>query len=629
MKILVDIFTWIMNSCYEICHNYGLAILLFTLFSKIILLPVSVWVQKNSIKMIQMQPEINYMKVRLFGDQDAIAEEQAKIFKREKYNPLASIVPMLLQLLLLMGVIEAIKAGINDTGISMDFCGVDLSLIPAERGVTLIFSPLIAGFSAWILCVAQNAANVLQMEQSKINKYGVMAFSVGLSLYLGWFVPVGVALYWTASNLFAVLLLYLLNAVINPRKYINYEKLNDSKEKLSELENLGSRKKKLFGDPLTKREKQDYKRFFSIANKHLVFYSESSGFYKYYRGLIEYLLAHTNVVVHYITGDPDDRIFELAKENSRVRAYYIGERRLITLMMKMDADIVVMTMPDLENYHIKRSYVRDDIEYIYIPHGMDSLNLTMRTGSMDHYDTIFCVGRHQKEEIEKTEEVYKLPKKKLIEWGYGLLDDMKQNYRETVGNEQKTILIAPSWQQDNIVDTCLEAILDALKDKPYHIIVRPHPQQVKLKAALMEALKSRYKDAQNIEIQTDFSSNSTVFEADVMLTDWSGIAYEYAYTTEKPVLFINTPMKIMNPEYDRIDTVPLNILLRDEIGSSLDLDQIDKVPGKIEELLTMQPAYKNRIHDFVEEYVYHLGSSAEVGAKYIISSLQDKIERRK
>ena len=68
----------------------------------------------------------------------------------------------------------------------------------------------------------------------------------------------------------------------------------------------------------------------------------------------------------------------------------------------------------------------------------------------------------------------------------------------------------------------------------------------------MEGLKERYKDDTDIEIQTDFSSNSTVFEADLMITDWSGIAYEYAYTTCKPVLFIDTPMKIMNPELSHL-----------------------------------------------------------------------------
>ena len=97
-------------------------------------------------------------------------------------------------------------------------------------------------------------------------------------------------------------------------------------------------------------------------------------------------------------------------------------------MMKMDADIVVMTMPDIDNFQIKRSYIRKDIEYIYIPHGMDSLNMTMRTGPVDHYNTIFCAGPHQKEEIEETEKVFHLPHKKLVEWGYSLLDSMREEY---------------------------------------------------------------------------------------------------------------------------------------------------------------------------------------------------------
>lgn len=621
----------VMNGCYALCHNYGLAIILFTLTSKIVLLPVSIWVQKNSIKMVKMQPEINFLNVKFFGDKDRIAEEQAKIFKREKYHPMASIIPLIIQLVLLMGVIEVIKRGISNPAIDMNFFGINLSLEPSKTGISLLWSPLVAGVSAWILCVAQNASNVLQAEQSKLNKYGMMAFSVGLSLYLGWFVSVGVALYWVASNLFAVVQLYLLNWAINPKDYVDYAALEQSKKELEAIGKLGGTKRKRFGDPLTKREKQDYRKFFSVVNKHIVFYSESNGFYKYFQGIIEYLLENTNIVIHYITSDPEDNIFELAKTNDRIRPYYIGEKRLITLMMKMDADVVVMTMPDLENYHIKRSYIRKDIEYIYIPHGMDSLNLTMRTGSMDHYDSVFCVGKHQKEEIEKTEIVYQLPKKKLVEWGYSLLDEMRADYARLPhqDSETKKILIAPSWQQDNIVDSCLEQILDNLKGKGYQITVRPHPQHVRHRGEFMEQLKVKYEHDADVEIQTDFSSNSTVFEADLMITDWSGIAYEYAYTTQKPVLFINTPMKIMNPEYQKIDTVPLNILLREEIGCSLNLDDLDQISDKVQELLEHRADYYEKIGNFVQEYVYNPGTSAEVGAKYIIAEIQKKIQERK
>lgn len=631
MELLYKALEVVMNGCYTFCHDYGIAIILFTLVSKVVLLPVSVWVQKNSIKMVKMQPEINFLTVKYFGDKDTIAEEQAKIFKREKYHPMASIIPLIVQLVLLMGVIEVIKRGMNNSAIDMNFFRINLSQVPSEVGISLIWSPLVAGFSAWILCVAQNASNVLQAEQSNWNKYGMMAFSVGLSLYLGWFVSVGVALYWVASNLLAVAQLYLLNWVINPRNYVDYEALEQSKKELETLGNLGGKKRKRFGDPETKREKQDYKKFFSIVNKHLVFYSESNGFYKYYQGMIEYLLENTNLVIHYITSDPDDQIFELAKTQDKIRPYFIGEKRLITLMMKMEADVVVMTMPDMENYHIKRSYISKDIEYIYIPHGMDSLNLTMRTGSMDHYDTVFCVGKHQKEEIEKTEAAYGLPKKTLINWGYSLLDEMREDYAKLSHEENtvKKILIAPSWQQDNIVDSCLEQILDNLKGRGYQITVRPHPQHVRHRGEFMEQLKVKYEQDNDIEIQTDFSSNNTVFEADLMITDWSGIAYEYAYTTQKPVLFINTPMKIMNPEYQKIDTVPLNILLREEIGCSLNLDELNQLGDKVQTLLERKDDYYEKIGNFVQEYVYNHGTSAEIGAKYIVTAIQRKIKGRK
>lgn len=622
---------WIMNWCYALCHNYGLAIILFTLISKLVLLPVSVWVQKNSIKMVELQPDINFLKVKYFGDKDAIAEGQTRLFKQKKYHPLASMIPLVIQILLLMGVIAVIKAGMNDPKVSMDFLGVNLSLVPSENGGWLILSPIVAALSAWLMCVAQNASNVLQSEQSKWNKYGTLLLSVGLSLYLGWFVSVGVALYWVASNLLAIVQLYLLNWAINPKKYVDYERLEASKKELAELGSIGTEKRKRFDDPDAKREREDYKRFFNVVNKHLVFYSESGGFYKYYKGIIEYLLQYTSLTIHYVTSDPKDSIFALSEKEPAIRAYYIGEKRLITLMMKLEADIVVMTMPDLENYHIKRSYVRKDIEYIYIPHGMDSLNLTMRTHSMDHYDTVFCVGKHQKEEIAKTEELYQSPKKNLVEWGYTLLDEMCADYGQLPKEEhdRRHILIAPSWQPDNIVDSCLTEILDALAGKGYYVTVRPHPQHVRHKKEKMESLKQRYAENPDIEIQTDFSSNSTVFEADLMITDWSGIAYEYAYTTKKPVLFINTPMKVMNPEYDRIDTVPLNILLRDEIGCSLNLDQLDRLAETVDTLLGEKDNYAVKIGAFVDEYVYNLGNSARVGARYIIAQLQEKVRQRK
>lgn len=674
---------YVMWACYQLLQNYGLAIILFTFISKIFMWPVSVLVQKNSIKMIQIQPQVNQIKHKYAGDKDKIADEQLALFKEAHYSPMLGMVPMLLQIPLVLGLINVIynpmqhlmhvgaevcdkivaatcalkgvahlgsgaqlqamaamqqaenltyfQEAFAGTGIDIDaviaqasaidthFLMWDLAQVPQITVLSvLLLIPLFSCLSTVLMCVCQNMENVLQKEQGAAGQWGVTLFTVAFSTYFTFLVPGGVGLYWIFSNLFSALQIYILNAIYNPKKYIDYEALEESKRLLAEQKAAEEAYKKKMA-PYKEKEKADYKRFFSKQNenKKIVFYSEQSGFYKYFGNIIEELLATTDVVIHYVTSDPEDQVF--AKQSERLQVYYIGEIKLITLMMKLDADMVVMTMPDLETYHIKRSYVRKDMEYIYIPHGMDSLNLTMRTGSMDHFDTVFCVGPHQKEEIEKTEEVYNLPKKVLLQWGYSLLDDMRREYdaKEKTENEQKTILIAPSWQEGNIVESCLDELLKQLKATGYKVIVRPHPQHVRHMPEKMEALRQKFAENANIEIQTDFSSNDTVFNADLMITDWSGIAYEYAYTTRKPVLFINTPMKVMNPEYEKIGVVPLNIFMRDSIGKSLNLDEIDKVSAVAEELIGQQDAYYDKIEAFVKQYVYHLGTSAKVGANYI------------
>lgn len=605
----------LMALCYNWTGSYLMAIIVFTLLTKVILFPISCWMQRESIKMVQLTPDLNALKVKYYGDKDTVAEETQKIYKQKKYHPIASTIPMIIQLVLLMGVIAAVKAMLGGDTTSI------YAQIPSQLGGVSLLMPVAAGVAALLLGVGQNKLNPLQKEQSKREQWMTNGLSILISLSLGAFVTVGVCVYWIASNLFSILNQAALNLVIRPAKYIDYDALHKSQKELESINAMSAGVSK----EDKKREKADYKRFFSVANKHLVFYSESSGFYKYYRATIAYLLSHTNIIVHYVTSDPADQVFEVAKTQPRIRPYYIGEKKLITLFMKMDADMVIMTMPDLQNFHIKRSYVRKDVEYVYVPHGLDSLNLTMRTGSVDHYDAVLCVGPNQKEEIRKTEEVYNLPSKKLVECGYMLLDDMRAGFSEKVNcSERPVILIAPSWQEANIMDSCIDELLTSLRHTGYRIIVRPHPQYVKHREAQLNDLKARYAGTPQVEIQTDFASNSTVFRADLLITDWSGIAYEYAYTTCRPVLFVNTPMKVMNPEYERIGVVPINISIRKEIGREIALEDVGQVNTVVEEMIARRGEYQERIRKLACQNVYNLGQSAQCSAKFILSELNKK-----
>lgn len=607
---------WMIGVCYTLCRNYWVALLIFTFLTKVILLPMSVWVQKNSIKTVRMQPEMNHIKATYWGNQDMISEEQYKLFKKEHYSPFVDLVPLFVQLALLMGVVEAVKRG------------TPLTAIPTQAGGATLIVPLLAALSAFIMCWVQNRINVLQVEQNALNRYGTLIFSVGLSLYLGFFVSIGVGIYWTYSNLLSVLQLVLLNLWINPKNYIDYEALEASKEELRKTKELmTSGTKEDRKNPYRKKEREDYKRFLKTPDIKLVFYSEKNGFYKYYRGIIEEIIRRTNIVVHYITSDPEDEVFAL--ESDQFKPYYIGDKRLIVLMMKLETRIMVMTTPDLENFQLKRSYVKKDIEYIYVPHDVNSANLTFHANALDHFDTIFASGIRNKQEIQERECKFGLPAKHIVEWGSGVIDNMTAAYAEMEKepSAKQTVLIAPSWQKDNIMDSCIEQLLDELAGREYHVIVRPHPQYVRHYEARIDALIAKYGD-HGIEVQKDFSSNKTVYTADLLITDWSSIAFEYAFSTLKPVLFINTPMKVVNPDYQELETVPIDIELRDKVGISLEPDRLTDAPAAVDKLLHDQQFSPDSMRELRDTYIYNVGSSGSVGAKYIIDELIKKQQKK-
>ena len=605
MEYLGRFFSILLNWCNGLTGNFWWAIVAFTLLTKILLLPVSVLVQKNSIKMVKMYPEMNRIKAKYFGNKDKISEEQYLLYKRENYHPMLDLIPTILQLVILMGVVRA---------------------IPASEERSPLYMPILAALSALVMCLAQNRSNVLQSEQSKANQWGTLVFSVALSLYLGLFVSKGVAFYWICSNLMATAQMYLLNACISPKKYIDYDALAQSRKELEKVEKMSAVTKHKRPKELVRREKADYKRFLAFPNKQIVFYSEKNGFYKYFRDVIEAIQRRTDIIIHYISSDPEDEIFSL--ESDSFHTYYI-EEKLMVLMMRMDADIVVMTTPDLQKYYIKRSMVRDDVEYVYIDHGMNSVNLMLRKGALDAFDTVFCSNDSVLQEIRAQEKVYGLKPKTLVKYGYAMIDQMIRTYSDQppVKNEPPVILIAPSWQEDNIMDICIDGILRNLLPLQLQVIVRPHPQYVRHYPEKLDALRKNYRDFTNFCLQEDFSSNQTVFNADILVTDWSGIAYEYAFTTLKPCLFINTPMKVMNPDYRDIGLEPFDLVIRNQIGIALQPKETDQIADAIERLLHEPVFSKESIANLRDKSLYNVGCAASIGADYLIRRLIE-ISRR-
>lgn len=669
-------FGYLMYLLYQLSKNYGMAILLFTLVTKILMFPLSLISQKNAIIMAKIQPALDDIRRFHAGNNPLIMEEQKKLFKEEGYSTWKSLVPLLVQIPIILGLIHVIyhplqhilrldaatldlllnktaqllntsrealgsgaelkiiemvaenpalfqgMSGVEKIlALDMQFLGADLSHIPSFSSLLILF-PILSGASALLLAVCQNRHYVLQITQSAFRKWSISLFLVAFSFFFALILPAGVGLYWIAGNLLSVAVLFICNGIYDPKKLVPesyFQPKGKRSRKEKEEEKTREKAKKA-------RQKEDRRRFMAIKGKQLVFYAENASYYRYFKGFIDYILKHSELVIHYVTSDPEDPV--LRNDHPRLLGYYIGPVALISFMMRLDADMLVMTMPDLETYHIKRSIVRKDVEYVYLDHGMTSFHLMLKKGALDHFDTIFCYGPNHADEVRETERVYGLPRKKLVKTGYPLLDQMIEGAKALgpIQNDPKVIMIAPSWQKDNIMDFCLDDLIMPLLQTDYRVILRPHPEYVKRFPDKMERLKMRYEKhlGPYFDIQTEYQKTESVYSADLVITDWSSIAQEFSYATKKPSLFINTPMKIMNPEYQKIPLVPLDISLRDEIGRSLDLEQLDTLPALIESLMNEGEAWCRRIEQVVSDNIYDVGRAAEGGGRYIIETLSKK-----
>ena len=622
-EALASVLNLIMQPCYQLTGNWWVSIFLFTVICKIILMPLSLWCQKNSIVMVTVMPAINRLKVQYYGDKETIGEKQSELFKEKKYHPMLSLVPLAVQVLILFGLVDVIH-GVTDGGApGTEFLG----MVPTVDGGLSWIMPVLAGLSAVALGFAQNAINPLQKEQTSAEKNFTNGLSIALSLVLGVFVAAGMAFYWICSNLTAILVQVLCNLIVKPAKYIDYDDLEESRKEVEALESLVEKKKWWQKDPLSKREKADYERFFNVVNKHIVYYTEGSNYYRFFQGGIEYLLAHSNVAIHYVTNDPDDIIFDMAKDNPRIQPYFVREKKAITLMMKMDADVVVTTQDDLDNYYIKRSRMRKDIEYVYEPHHMTSFYLTGWKHGYDNYDTILCTGHHQAEELRLGEKVYGLARKKNLPLiGYDMLDRSiaREEAADRQPNERPVVVIGPSWQEDNILDSCIDELAGALVGHGWRIVVRPPPEYVKRYRPRWDALKTRVGQLagpEELVFEDDYSKPSSANIADIMITDWSTISFDFCFSKLKPAVYINTPMKVNNPDWRELGETPTDITLRDQTGVSFAPEDVAQVGATIEHMLANTDEWTERLRAVRADHIANLGHGGEAAGEYLLSAI--------
>ena len=367
------------------------------------------------------------------------------------------------------------------------------------------------------------------------------------------------------------------------------------------------------------KEWKELKKFEKLSDdeRSIIFYAENIASMNHFRLLISELTEEKNLQICYVTSVKNDPI--LSSKNKNIFSFYIGDGTARTkFFLTLKAKILIMDMPDLETFHIKKSKVYP-VHYVYIFHSMFSTHSYLRKGALDNYDTIFCVGKHHEKEIRAAEERYELKKKKLIQYGFGRLDTLlqeRQKPQNTYTENKNLILITPTYGEKNLLQICGKELIEILLKAGFTVMLRPHYRIFKYSKKLINDIVKNFGNHPNFILEKGVIPSDKFHNSKCLISDWSGISWEYAFTFERPVIFIDVPKKILNPDSENLAMEPIEISIREKIGHIVSTNNLEKIPEIIKNLRN-ENLMSEQIRKIRSETVYNIGYSAKIGAEII------------
>jgi hypothetical protein len=277
----------------------------------------------------------------------------------------------------------------------------------------------------------------------------------------------------------------------------------------------------------------------STANSGLVhpyvIYSEGKQYWNVFKPVLDEFERRGEVLL-FLASSEDDPVFDAKYEF--VKAEYIGEgNKAFARLNLLHAGFCLMTTPGLDVYQLKRSKMVK--HYSHILHAPSDATM-YRLFGIDYFDSVLLTGDYQAKDIRILEKQRDLPGKQLITVGCSYLDvyaeRIKQISREE--NHQFTVLVSPSWGPSALLARYGERLLTPLVNTGRHIIIRPHPQSKKSESAMLQSLAEKYRNAVNVFWDYERENIYSLSKADIMISDFSGIIFDYIFLFDKPVMYV-------------------------------------------------------------------------------------------
>ena len=228
-----------------------------------------------------------------------------------------------------------------------------------------------------------------------------------------------------------------------------------------------------------------------------------------------------------------------------------------------------------------------------------------------------------------------MPAKELIPAGLPYMDELlkkaKQNEKECLGVEQEideevfskkpeniTVLLAPSWGEKGFLKALGTGFIEHLAEKKFNLIIRPHPQSLKVESKLIHNLKGILKKYSNLKWDFNPDGTDSLKTADILISDTSAVRLDFALVYHKP--FITIPYVFSQTAMQDFEITDIGFSwIEDnikEIGYTLQDGEIEKLDEVI--IKVLKERTDKDILDFQNRNIYNIGSSGEVIAEYLV-----------
>ena len=345
-----------------------------------------------------------------------------------------------------------------------------------------------------------------------------------------------------------------------------------------------------------------------------VVYSDDKRYDSTFKPILDEFEKRKQELVYYTQSIDDD----LLKENYEfVKREYIGDNnRSFGKLNMLNADIVLSTTPSLDVYQWKRS--KDVKYYVHVLHAASDVTLYKMFG-IDYYDALILSGQFQVQQVRQLEKLRNLKEKELVILGVPYLDELlKKAKKSKTKAKETTVLLAPSWGDNAILNKYGESIIDALIKTGYKIIIRPHPQSYKSEKTMLDNLMNKYPTNKQLSWNNDNDNFDALSKADILISDFSGVIFDYALVFNRPVIYADTSFD--KGVYDAywLDEELWTFKALEKIGKKLKNEDIKDIKSLIDECLKSKTLQKG-IENIKDECFANQGKSAKLIVDYLIA----------